>query len=47
MKRVDAKLELPATLNSFLSGHIVQGHVDSTINIHEISELKNNMWNLV
>ncbi len=38
-------LELPATLNSFLSGHIVQGHVDSTINIHEISELKNNMWN--
>ena len=38
-------LELPATLNSFLSGHIVQRHVDSTINIHEISELKNNMWN--
>jgi len=38
-------LELPATLDSFLSGHIVQGHVDSTINIHEINELKNNMWN--
>jgi len=37
-------LELPATLDSFLSGHIVQGHVDSTINIHEINELDNNMW---
>jgi riboflavin synthase len=23
----------------------VQGHVDSTINIHEIKELENNMWN--
>ena len=38
-------LELPATLDSFLSGHIVQGHVDSTINVHEINELENNMWN--
>ena len=38
-------LELPATLDSFLSGHIVQGHVDSTINIYEINELENNMWN--
>ena len=38
-------LELPATLESFLSGHIVQGHVDSTIEIHEINELENNMWN--
>ena len=38
-------LELPATLDSFLSGHIVQGHVDSTINIHGINELENNMWN--
>ena len=38
-------LELPATLDSFLSGHIVQGHVDSTIEIHEINELENNMWN--
>lgn len=38
-------LELPATLESFLSGHIVQGHVDSTIEIHEINKLENNMWN--
>ena len=37
-------LELPATLDSFLSGHIVQGHVDSTINIHEINELENNLF---
>ena len=37
-------LELPSTLNSFLSGHIVQGHVDSTIKITNISELENGMW---
>ena len=37
-------LELPSTLNSFLSGHIVQGHVDSTIKITNIAELENGMW---
>ncbi len=37
-------LELPATLNSFLSGHIVQGHIDSTIEVLEIIELDNDMW---
>ena len=37
-------LELPSTLTTFLSGHIVQGHVDSTITLSNISELKNDMW---
>ncbi|MAE33472.1 MAG: riboflavin synthase [Actinobacteria bacterium] len=37
-------LELPSTLNTFLSGHIVQGHVDSTINVLNITELENDMW---
>ena len=37
-------LELPSTLNTFLSGHIVQGHVDSTINVSNITELENDMW---
>lgn len=31
-------LELPATPTSFLSGHIVQGHVDTTAKIIEIKE---------
>ena len=37
-------LELPSTLTTFLSGHIVQGHVDSTITLSNISELENDMW---
>ena len=37
-------LELPSTLTSFMSGHIVQGHVDSTIKVSHISELDNDMW---
>ena len=37
-------LELPSTLTTFLSGHIVQGHVDSTITLSNISELDNDMW---
>ena len=37
-------LELPSTLNTFLSGHIVQGHVDSTINVSNITKLENDMW---
>lgn len=31
-------LELPATLTTFLSGHIVQGHVDTTGTIQEIKK---------
>ena len=38
-------LELPATLNSFLSGHIVQGHIDDSLTLSKIDKKDNNMWN--
>ncbi|MGH7245486.1 MAG: riboflavin synthase, partial [Candidatus Levyibacteriota bacterium] len=34
-------LELPVTPNTFLSGHIVQGHVDGTGTIQSIKEERN------
>lgn len=34
-------LELPATPTSFLSGHIVQGHVDTTAVLQKIEQLSN------
>jgi len=34
-------LELPATPNTFLSGHIVQGHVDATAQIKDIQKTGN------
>ena len=37
---VNVNLELPTTINDFLSGHIVQGHVDEMINCVEILENK-------
>ena len=37
-------LELPATLSTFLSGHIVQGHVDTTSEVISIEENENNLW---
>ena len=37
-------LELPATLSTFLSGHIVQGHVDTTSEVIKIEENDNNLW---
>ena len=37
-------LELPATLSSFLSGHIVQGHVDTTSEVMNIEENENDLW---
>ena len=40
-------LELPSTLTTFLSGHIVQGHIDSTITLSNISELENDMWTFI
>ena len=38
-------MELPLTVNSFLSGHIVQGHVDGVIGLHEVTKLDNELWN--
>ena len=37
-------LELPATMSTFLSGHIVQGHVDTTSEVINIEENENNLW---
>jgi len=38
-------MELPLTVNSFLSGHIVQGHVDGVIKLDEVTKLDNELWN--
>ena len=38
-------MELPLTVNSLLSGHIVQGHVDGVIKLDEITKLDNELWN--
>tara|TARA_B100001996_G_scaffold341902_1_gene296225 strand:+ start:300 stop:875 length:576 start_codon:yes stop_codon:yes gene_type:complete len=38
-------MELPLTLNSLLSGHIVQGHVDAVIELEEVKKLDNELWN--
>ena len=38
-------MELPLTVNSFLSGHIVQGHVDGVIELDEVTKLDNELWN--
>ena len=43
-KDVKTNLELPATLSTFLSGHIVQGHVDNTSVVTNIVENDNNLW---
>ena len=37
-------LELPLTPNSLMSGHIVQGHIDSTTKILDIVEHSNETW---
>ena len=38
-------MELPLTVNSLLSGHIVQGHVDGVIKLDEATKLDNELWN--
>jgi len=38
-------MELPLTLNSLLSGHLVQGHVDGVIELDEVTKLDNELWN--
>ena len=38
-------MELPLTVNSLLSGHIVQGHVDGVIVLDEVTKLDNELWN--
>ena len=38
-------MELPLTVNSLLSVHIVQGHVDGVIELDEVTKLDNELWN--
>ena len=38
-------MELPLTVNTLLSGHIVQGHVDGVIQLDEVTKLDNELWN--
>jgi riboflavin synthase len=38
-------MELPLTIDSFLSGHLVQGHVDEVINLKKIEKLESELWN--
>jgi len=38
-------MELPLTVNSLLSGHLVQGHVDGVIELDEVTKLDNELWN--
>ena len=38
-------MEQPLTVNSLLSGHIVQGHVDGVIELDEVTKLDNELWN--
>ena len=38
-------MELPLTVNSLLSGHIVQGHVDGVIKLDQVTKLDNELWN--
>ena len=43
---VNVNLELPTTVNEFLSGHIVQGHVDEVAICSEVKET-NGSWKYV
>lgn len=41
---VNVNLELPTTVNDFLSGHIVQGHVDEISEVLNITEDNKDLW---
>ena len=41
---VSVNLELPTTVNDFLSGHIVQGHVDEISEVLNINKDKKDLW---
>ena len=38
-------IEIPLRMNSLLSGHLVQGHVDEVIKINNIEKLEGQLWN--
>ena len=37
-------LELPLTMDKFLSGHLVQGHVDTTTSLLNIEKVSDDLW---
>ena len=41
---INVNLELPTTVKDFLSGHIVQGHVDEISEVLDITEDKKDLW---
>ena len=41
---ISVNLELPTTVKDFLSGHIVQGHVDEISEVLDITEDKKDLW---
>ena len=41
---VSVNLELPTTVKDFLSGHIVQGHIDEISEVLDITEDKKDLW---
>tara|TARA_B100000700_G_scaffold50951_1_gene54194 strand:+ start:5650 stop:6228 length:579 start_codon:yes stop_codon:yes gene_type:complete len=41
---VVVNLELPVKAHDYLSGHIVQGHIDDLSNLIEIKEIGNKQW---
>ncbi len=46
-KNTEINLELPLTMNKFLSGHLVQGHVDTISSVLKIDEISSDLWNFV
>ena len=41
----NVNLELPLTMETFLSGHIVQGHVDTLTTVTDIQKISDDLWN--
>ena len=44
-KETTVNLETPVTLETFLSGHFVLGHVDDIVTLIKIDKIKNDLWN--
>ena len=43
-KVTHVNLELPLTMDKFLSGHLVQGHVDTTTSVLNIEKVSDDLW---
>ena len=42
---VNVNLELPLTMETFMSGHMVQGHVDTLTTVIDIEKVSDDLWN--